>query len=78
MKTKPKFVLRIESIGWLTKTYRILVILAFCVSCPYIGLVDQRFFETPEIGIIGIFILPKYGNKLELITSDISFNSVLP
>ena len=32
------------------------------------------FFETLEVGIIGIFILLKYENALELVTSDISFN----
>ena len=35
-------------------------------------------FDTPEIGIIGIFVLPEYGYELELVTSDISFNSVSP
>ena len=35
-------------------------------------------FETPEAHIIGIFVLPKYGNELELVTSIISFNSVSP
>ena len=33
-------------------------------------------FETPEVGITGIFVLLKY--ELELVTSDISFNSVSP
>ena len=31
----------------------------------------KRFFETPEVGIIGIFVLLKYENELELVTSDI-------
>ena len=34
------------------------------------------FFETPIVDIIGIFILLKYENELELVTGDISFNSV--
>ena len=37
---------------------------------------DWRFFETPEVGIIGIFILLKYEKEIELVTSDISFNSI--
>ena len=32
----------------------------------------------PEVGNIGILILLKYENKLELVTSDISINSVSP
>ena len=36
----------------------------------------QRCFETPEVGIIVIFVLFKYENELELVGSDISFNSV--
>ena len=43
------------------------------ILCGY-----RRFFETPEVSIIGIFVLLKYENKLELITSDINFNSVIP
>ena len=42
---------------------------------------STRFFETPEvgiIGIIGIFVLPKYENESELVTSDINFNLVSP
>ena len=35
-----------------------------------------RFLETPEICIIGIFVLLKYENELELVSSDIRFNSV--
>ena len=35
-------------------------------------------FDTPEVSIIGIFVLPEYGYELELVTSDISFNSVSP
>ena len=31
-----------------------------------------RFFETPEVGIFGVFILIKYENGLKLVTSDIS------
>ena len=34
------------------------------------------FFETPEVRNIGIFVLLKCKNELELFTSDISFNSV--
>ena len=37
-----------------------------------------RFFETPEVGIIGIFVFLQYENELELVTSDINFNSVNP
>ena len=33
-------------------------------------------FETPEVGIAGIFVLLEYENELEQVTSDISFNSV--
>ena len=35
-------------------------------------------FKTPEVGIISMFVLPKYENELELLTSDIIFNSVSP
>ena len=38
----------------------------------------ESFFETPEVGIIGVFVLLKYENELELVTSDISFTSVSP
>ena len=37
-----------------------------------------RFFETPEVGIIAIFVLLKNENKLEIVAHDISFNSVSP
>ena len=38
-----------------------------------------RFFKTPQVGVIGIFfVLLKYKNELELVTSDISVNSVSP
>ena len=36
----------------------------------------QRFFETPEVGNIGIFELLKHENELEQVTSDVRFNSV--
>ena len=36
----------------------------------------SSFFKTPEVGIIGIFVLSKYENQLEIVTSDICFNSV--
>ena len=39
---------------------------------------NECFFETPKVGVIGIFILLKYENELELVTSDISINSVNP
>ena len=32
-----------------------------------------RFFETPEVVIIGISVLFKYGNQLEIDTSEIGF-----
>ena len=35
-------------------------------------------FETSKVGVIGIFVLLKYENELELVTSDISINSVSP
>ena len=38
----------------------------------------SAFFETPEIGIIGIFVLPEYENELEIVASDICFNSLMP
>ena len=34
------------------------------------------FFETPRVGNIGILVLLKFKNELEVDTSDISFNSV--
>ena len=38
-----------------------------------------RFFKTPQVGFIGIFfVLLKHKNELELVTSDISVNSVSP
>ena len=37
-----------------------------------------RFLETREVGISGIFVLHKYENELDLVTNDISFNSVRP
>ena len=37
---------------------------------------QQSFFETPEVGIIDIFILLKFENELGIGTGDISFNSV--
>ena len=36
------------------------------------------FFKTPEVDIIDTFVLLKYENGLELVTSDISFNSASP
>ena len=39
---------------------------------------NRVFFEKTEVGIIAIFVLLKYENKLELIGSDISFNSLSP
>ena len=36
------------------------------------------FFETPEVGKIDIFIMPKYENALEIVHSDICFNSLSP
>ena len=41
-------------------------------------LLHERFFETPKLSIIGILVLLKYENELELVTSDTSFNSVSP
>ena len=38
---------------------------------------QYRFFETPEVGMIGIFILLKHENELKLVISD-SFNSLSP
>ena len=38
---------------------------------------NLRFVKTPAVGIIGIVILLKYENELELVTNDISFNSVV-
>ena len=38
---------------------------------------DSRKYEYRS-GIIGIFVLLQYENDLELVTSDISFNSVSP
>ena len=35
-------------------------------------------FETPEVGIVGIYVLLKYEIELELVTNDISFNSASP
>ena len=32
----------------------------------------KRFFETPKVGIIGIFVLLKYENELEIVATDIS------
>ena len=39
---------------------------------------NRGFLETLEVGIIAIFVLPKYESELKLLTSDISFNSVNP
>ena len=36
----------------------------------------SSFFKTPEVRIIGIFVLSKYENELEIVTNDICFNSV--
>ena len=38
----------------------------------------ESVFETPKVGIIAIFVLLKYEIKLALVTSDISFTSVIP
>ena len=38
----------------------------------------NSFFETPEVDIIGISVLSKYGNELEIDTSTIGFNSTSP
>ena len=46
------------------------------VQATAYGLTHWRIFETPEVDIIGIFVFLKYDNELELVTSDISFNSV--
>ena len=35
-------------------------------------------FRNSEVGIIGIIVLLKYENELELVTSDIGFNSINP
>ena len=38
-----------------------------------------RFFETLEVGFVGIFVLLKIENELlEIVTSDITFNSENP
>ena len=37
----------------------------------------SEFFDVSS-GVIVIFVLLKYENELELVTSDISFNSVRP
>ena len=39
---------------------------------------DRGFFETPKVSIIGIFILLKYENELDLVTNDISFYLLSP
>ena len=36
------------------------------------------FFKIHKISIIGIFLLPKYVNRLEIVISDFTFNSVYP
>ena len=36
------------------------------------------FFQGAQICIIGFFVLFKFENELEMIISDISFNSVYP
>ena len=36
------------------------------------------FFETPKVGIIGIFVLPEIENELRPVTSDIIVISVNP
>ena len=41
-------------------------------------IVYYGFFETPDVGIIGIFVLLKYENDLELVTSSISLESGSP
>ena len=38
---------------------------------------QYRFFETAEVGMIGIFILLKHENELKLVISD-SFNLLSP
>ena len=43
---------------------------AYCTS--------NGFFETPKVGIIGIFILLKYKNEHEIDNSDISFKFSKP
>ena len=39
---------------------------------------DRGFSKLPEVGIIGICVLLKYENELEINTIDIGFNSVNP
>ena len=39
---------------------------------------NRGFFENPVVGITGIFLLLKYENELEIVTSDFSCNSVSP
>ena len=39
---------------------------------------EQVFFECVKVGIIGISVMLKHENELELVTSDTSFNSISP
>ena len=42
----------------------------------YSSTLEFKFFETSQVGIFGIFVLLKLENELEMLTSDIDFNSV--
>ena len=63
------------------KSREILAKIWMAVSVFYTGemskfseLIYWRFFKTPEVGIICIFILLKCEKEIELVTSDISFS----
>ena len=45
-----------------------------CLVPPF----HKRLSKSPEVGIIGIFVLPGYENELELATSDTSLNLLSP
>ena len=47
----------------------------FYSQTPRQRLGQYGFFETPEVGITGIFVLVKFENQLEILIGDIIFNS---
>ena len=46
------------------------------VYYAFVSILSIEFFETPKSGYFGIFVLLNYENELEIVASDISFNSV--
>ena len=46
-------------------------------SHDWVFRINLVFFETPEVGIIGIFYVTSNGNKLEIVTDQMNLSANL-